>query len=102
MRYHIVPGAVFPNHELSDHRGKHRTLPELQEGDPPVLVLSTEISVQKDRRTTQSPPATQLRGAVGCCHVTISRDAERLETEDVWRCATLCGYARRGENAWEV
>ena len=40
MHSHIVPGAVFPDHELSDHRGKHRTLPELQEGDPLVLVLS--------------------------------------------------------------
>jgi hypothetical protein len=40
MHSHIVPGAVFPDHELLDHRGKHRTLPELQEGDPPVLVLS--------------------------------------------------------------
>ena len=40
MRSYIVPGAVFPDHELSDHRGKHRTFPELQEGNPLVLVLS--------------------------------------------------------------
>ena len=39
MRPGIVPGAVFPDHELSNHRGNHRTLPELQEGDPLVLVL---------------------------------------------------------------
>ena len=40
MRADIVPGAVFPDYELSDHRGKHRTLSELQGGDPLVLVLS--------------------------------------------------------------
>ena len=40
MRSDIVPRAVFPDHELSDHGGKHRTLPELQEGDPLVLMLS--------------------------------------------------------------
>lgn len=25
MRADIVPGAVFPDYELPDHRGKHRT-----------------------------------------------------------------------------
>ena len=40
MRADIVPGAVFPDYELSDHRGKHRKLSELREGDPLVLVLS--------------------------------------------------------------
>jgi hypothetical protein len=39
MRPDIVPGAVFPDCELSDHRGWHRTLSELQGGDPPVVVL---------------------------------------------------------------
>jgi len=42
MRADIVPGAVFPDYELPDHRGKHRTLSELQQGDPLVLVLSRE------------------------------------------------------------
>ena len=40
MRPDIVPGAVFPDYELSDHRGKRRKLSELQGGDPMVLVLS--------------------------------------------------------------
>src|SRR5262245_40328644 len=40
MRGDIVPGAVFPDYALSDHRGKHRTLSELQGCDPVVLVLS--------------------------------------------------------------
>jgi hypothetical protein len=29
MRADIVPGAVFPDYELPDHRGKHRRLSEL-------------------------------------------------------------------------
>ena len=40
MRPDIVPGAVFPDYELPDHRGKHRTLSELQQGEPLVLVCA--------------------------------------------------------------
>ncbi len=40
MRPDIVPGAVLPDYELSDHRGTRRTLSALQGGDPLVLVLS--------------------------------------------------------------
>jgi len=40
MRSDIVPGAVFPDYELSDHRGKRRKLSELQQQDPMVVVLS--------------------------------------------------------------
>ena len=34
MRPEIVPGAVFPDYEFWDHRGKRRTLSELPEADP--------------------------------------------------------------------
>ena len=40
MRPDIVPGSVFPDYELPDHRGKHRTLSELQQGDPLVLCIT--------------------------------------------------------------
>src|SRR5438309_7473010 len=50
MRPDIVPGAVFPDYELPDHRGKHRTLSELQGGDPLVLVLSRGGFCPRDRR----------------------------------------------------
>ena len=46
MRPDIVRGAVFADYELSDHRGKHRALSELQGGDPLVLVLSTRITIR--------------------------------------------------------
>ena len=50
MRADIVQGATFPDYELADHRGKHRTLSELQQGDPLVLVLSRGGFCPKDRR----------------------------------------------------
>ena len=37
MRPDILPGAVFPDYKLPDHRGMHRTLSELQEADPLVI-----------------------------------------------------------------
>jgi hypothetical protein len=40
MRADIVPGAVLSDYTLTDHRGRRRTLSELQGGDPMVLVLS--------------------------------------------------------------
>ena len=40
MRVDIVPGAVFPDYELTDHTGKHRKLSDLQGPDPMILVLS--------------------------------------------------------------
>ena len=40
LRSDTVAGAVFPDRELSDHRGKHCPLFEVQEGDPLVLALS--------------------------------------------------------------
>ena len=34
MRSYIVPGAVFPDYELSDHREKRQKLSDLQQQDP--------------------------------------------------------------------
>ena len=39
MRADMVAGAVFPDHELTDHAGKRRTLSDLQGPDPLILVL---------------------------------------------------------------
>jgi peroxiredoxin len=38
MRPDMIPGAAFPDYELSDHTGKHRKLSELQGQHPMVLV----------------------------------------------------------------
>ena len=50
MRPDIVPGAIFPDYELSDHTANRRKLSELQGQHPMVLVLSRENFCPKDRR----------------------------------------------------
>src|SRR5215471_17155019 len=40
MRADIVPGAKFPDFELTDHTRKRRRLSELQGNDPMILILS--------------------------------------------------------------
>jgi len=75
MRADLVPGAVFPDYELSDHTGKHRKLSELQGQDPMIVVLSRGSYCPKDRR--QHEGLLELHGEmeVGYCRlVTISTD----------------------------
>jgi peroxiredoxin len=82
MRADIVPGGVFPDYELSDHRGKHRTLSELQESDPLVLVLSRGGFCPKDRRQHEGLVQLHREMQVGYCSlVTISTD-NLLETNE--------------------
>ena len=47
MRSDIVPGAIFPDYELSDHTAKRRKLSDLQGQHPMVLVLSRGVSVPR-------------------------------------------------------
>jgi hypothetical protein len=42
MRADMVPGAVFPDYELSDHNGKHHKLSQLQGPDPMVVGAGRE------------------------------------------------------------
>lgn len=53
MRSDIVPGAIFPDYELSDHTAKRRKLSELQGPHPMVLVLSRGGFCPKDRRQAE-------------------------------------------------
>jgi peroxiredoxin len=76
MRDDIVPGAAFPDYELSDHTGKRRKLSELQGPDPLVLVLSRGIYCPKDRRQHEGLLHLYREMEVGYCRmVTISTDA---------------------------
>jgi peroxiredoxin len=76
MRADIVPGATFPDYELSDHRGKHRTLSELQGGDPLVLVLARGGFCPKDRRQHEGLMQLHREAEVGYCRiVTVSTDS---------------------------
>ena len=75
MRSDIVPGAAFPDYELSDHTGNHRKLSELQGQDPMILVLSRGGYCPKDRR--QHEGLVQLHRELGvgyCRRVTMSTD----------------------------
>jgi peroxiredoxin len=75
MRADIVPGAVFPNYELTDHTAKRRTLTDLQGPDPMVVVLSRGGYCPKDRRQAEGLIQLHHEMEVGYCRlVTISTD----------------------------
>ena len=82
MRADIVPGSAFPDYELSDHRGTHRKLSELQQGDPLVLLLSRGGYCPKERRQHEGLLQLHRELQVGYCRlVTISTD-NLLETNE--------------------
>ena len=75
MRPDIIPGAVFPDYELSDQSGTHRALSELQADDPLVLVLARGGFCPKDRRQHEGLLQLHREMQVGYCRlVTISTD----------------------------
>jgi peroxiredoxin len=75
MRADIVPGALFPDYELSDHTGKHRKLSELQALDPMIVILSRGAYCPKDRRQHEGLLQLHREMEVGYCRlVTISTD----------------------------
>jgi peroxiredoxin len=75
MRAHIVPGAKFPDYELSDHTTKRRKLSELQGPDPMVLVLGRGGFCPKDRREAEGLVQLHRELEVGYCRlVTITTD----------------------------
>ena len=75
MRPDIVPGAKFPDYELSDHTAKRRKLSELQEHHPMVLVLSRGSYCPKDHRQHEGLLQFYRELEVGYCRlVTISTD----------------------------
>jgi peroxiredoxin len=75
MRADMVPGAIFPDYELSDHTGKHRKLSELQGQHPMVLVLSRGGFCPKDRRQAEGLVELHRELEVAYCRlVTVSTD----------------------------
>ena len=82
MRPDIVPGAKFPDYELSDHTGKHRKLSELQGNDPMILMLSRGGFCPKDRRQSELLLQLHREMEVGYCQlVTLSTDNLLLTEE---------------------
>src|SRR6185369_13977469 len=75
MRSDIVPGAIFPDYELSDHTAKRRKLSELQGQHPMVHVLSRGSFCPMDRRQAEGLVELHREIEVGYCRlVTISTD----------------------------
>ena len=75
MRAEIVPGAVFPDFELPDQTGKHRSLSEIQGADPMIVMLSRGGFCPKDRRQLEGLASLHREMEVGYCRlVTISTD----------------------------
>jgi peroxiredoxin len=82
MRPDIVPGARFPDYELSDHTAKRRKLSDLQGGDPMILMLSRGGFCPKDRRQSERLLELHREMEVGYCQlVTISTDNLLSTTE---------------------
>src|SRR5437879_11049558 len=75
MRSDIVPGAKFPDYELSDHTSKRRKLSDLQGPHPMVLVLSRGGCCPRDRRQGEGLVELHRELEVAYCRlVTISTD----------------------------
>src|ERR1700739_4540179 len=76
MRSDIVPGAFFPDYELTDHTAKPRNLSDLQGQHPMVIVLSRGGYCPKDRRQAELLVQLHRELDVGYCRlVTISTDS---------------------------
>jgi len=82
MRADIIPGAVFPDYELTDHTGKRRKLSDLQGPDPMIVVLGRGGFCPKDRRQAERLVELHHEMEVGYCRlVTITTD-NLLETNE--------------------
>jgi peroxiredoxin len=75
MRNDMVPGAHFPDYELTDHTAIRRKLSELQGADPMIVVLSRGGFCPKDRRQSEELLELHREMEVGYCRlITISTD----------------------------
>jgi peroxiredoxin len=75
VRADIVPGATFPDYELTDHTKTRRTLSELQGIDPMILILSRGSFCPKDHQQHLELAANYSKIAVAYTRVvTISTD----------------------------
>ena len=75
MRADIVPGAKFPDYELTDHTSKRRKLSDLQGQDPLILVLARGGYCPRDRRQSENLLELHHEMEIGFCRlVTVSTD----------------------------
>jgi peroxiredoxin len=75
MRADIVPGATFPDYELTDHTATRRKLSELQGIDPLILILARGSFCPKDHQQHLELAANYSKIAVAYTSVvTLSTD----------------------------
>jgi peroxiredoxin len=75
MRSGIVPGGVLPDYALPDQNGVVRTLSELQNRDPLILVLAHGHYCPRERQQHLELAAFQSKVALACTRmVTVSTD----------------------------
>lgn len=84
MRADMVPGAVFPDYELTDHTAKRRKLSELQGPDPMILVLSRGAFCPKDRRQAEGLVELYREMEVGYCRM-VTASTDNLATTNEYR-----------------
>jgi peroxiredoxin len=85
MRADIIPGATFPDYELSDQDGVVRRLSELQGDDPMIVVLSRGRFCPKDYQ--QHLELAELKPRIDVAYtkiVTISTD-DQVEAGEMRR-----------------
>jgi peroxiredoxin len=82
MRDDIVPGAVLPDYELSDHGAKRRKLSELQGPDPMILVLSRGGFCPKERRQHEGLVQLHRELEVAYCRLATITTDNVIETNE--------------------
>src|SRR5260221_13352846 len=82
MRSDIVPGAVFPDYELSGHSAKRRKLSELQGQVPLVLVLSRGGFCPKELRQAEGLVQLHRELEVGYCRLVTIRTDNITQTNE--------------------
>ena len=72
------------------------------QADPPQRAELTALATPAEQnRQTPHEMRPHLRPYLNAA-VARGVDREQSGTAEAWQCATLCGHARRGNNAWEV
>ena len=82
MRADIIPGARFPDYELTDHTGTRRKLSDLQGQHPMVLVLSRGGYCPKDRRQAELLVQLHRELEVSYCRLVTISTASIAQTNE--------------------
>src|SRR5213082_1683133 len=82
MRADIIPGARFPDYELTDHARTRRRLSELQGNDPMILILSRGHFCPKDTQQHLELAAFYPKIAVAYTRIVTISTGNILETHE--------------------